>query len=275
MFPQYKALQELAGAGRIHPADLSTKDWQWRVVQVADARPAMRADTDTKSNRNRNAGADAGRDAGAARQRMSDLLAGLAASKDRLATLWQLAAAVYEAQGKGLVKADIYGKRLASRCWRTARRRRRRSVWTAGARPAVLLRAGCAQRRQRGGPRLAAQGVRTQAHVSGRLRKRAPGPLRPIAAARRANVWPLPRTCGLQWPAATTNACLDWPSSSRWWANRCKSSIPKARRSPSRCCSLRRTPCMPAARLTRARDGGGHQPALRGCVTRRPRPRPS
>jgi len=116
MFPQYKALQELAGAGRIHPADLWTKDWQWRVVPVADARPAKRPDADTQSQLEAETLAlMRGRDAGAA-QRMSDLLAGLAASsKDRLATLWQLAAAVYEGQAKGLLKSDLYGKRLASR----------------------------------------------------------------------------------------------------------------------------------------------------------------
>jgi chemosensory pili system protein ChpA (sensor histidine kinase/response regulator) len=116
MFPQYKALQELAGAGRIHPADLWTKDWQWRVVAPADPRPTKRADADTQSQLEAETLAMMrGRDAGAA-QRMSDLFAGLAAgSKDRLATLWQLAAGVYEAQAKGLLKVDLYGKRLASR----------------------------------------------------------------------------------------------------------------------------------------------------------------
>ncbi|HEX6019375.1 MAG TPA: Hpt domain-containing protein [Burkholderiaceae bacterium] len=116
MFPQYKALQELAGAGRIHPADLWTKDWQWRPVAVADARPALRVDADTQSQLEAETLAlMRGRDAGAA-QRMSDLLAGLAAgSKDRLATLWQLASAVYEGQARGLLKPDLYGKRLASR----------------------------------------------------------------------------------------------------------------------------------------------------------------
>lgn len=116
MFPQYKALQELAGAGRIHPADLWTKDWQWRPVAAADTRPALRADAETQSQLEAETLAlMRGRDAGAA-QRMSDLLAGLAAgSKDRLATLWQLAAAVYEGQARGLLKPDLYGKRLASR----------------------------------------------------------------------------------------------------------------------------------------------------------------
>jgi chemosensory pili system protein ChpA (sensor histidine kinase/response regulator) len=30
MFPQYRAVQELAGADRVHPADLWSVDWQWR-----------------------------------------------------------------------------------------------------------------------------------------------------------------------------------------------------------------------------------------------------
>jgi len=116
MFPQYKALQELAGAGRIHPADLWTKDWQWRVVPMVDTKPALHADADTQSQlETETLALMRGRDAGAA-QRMSDLLASLAAgSKDRLATLWQLASAVYEAQAKGLLKPDLYGKRLSSR----------------------------------------------------------------------------------------------------------------------------------------------------------------
>src|SRR5262245_41509390 len=95
MFPQYKALQELAGAGRIHPADLWTKDWQWRIVQTADPRPAKRPDADTQTELEAETLAlMRGRDAGAP-QRMSDLFAGLAAgSKDRLATLWQLASEI-------------------------------------------------------------------------------------------------------------------------------------------------------------------------------------
>jgi chemosensory pili system protein ChpA (sensor histidine kinase/response regulator) len=40
MFPQYRALQELAGAGRVHPADLWTKDWQWRTVAQVETVPA-------------------------------------------------------------------------------------------------------------------------------------------------------------------------------------------------------------------------------------------
>jgi len=32
MFPQYRAVQQLAGAARAHPADLWTHEWQWRAI---------------------------------------------------------------------------------------------------------------------------------------------------------------------------------------------------------------------------------------------------
>ncbi|MFO1219042.1 MAG: Hpt domain-containing protein [Burkholderiaceae bacterium] len=116
MFPQYRALQELAGAGRVHPADLWTKDWQWRSLPPLPPQPPRKPDAATQADLEAETLAMMrGRDAGAA-QRLSDLFAGLAAgSQGRLSTLWQLAAAVYEAQAGGLLKADVYGKRLASR----------------------------------------------------------------------------------------------------------------------------------------------------------------
>src|SRR5258705_13607653 len=35
MFPQYRAVQEAAGADRVHPADLWAVDWRWRDVPLA------------------------------------------------------------------------------------------------------------------------------------------------------------------------------------------------------------------------------------------------
>ena len=40
LFPQYKAVQELAGADRIHPADLWPHDWQWRELPTRTERGA-------------------------------------------------------------------------------------------------------------------------------------------------------------------------------------------------------------------------------------------
>jgi chemosensory pili system protein ChpA (sensor histidine kinase/response regulator) len=116
MFPQYRALQELAGAGRVHPADLWTKDWQWRnlppLAPLPPRQPDASAQTDLEAE---TLALMRGRDPGAAK-RMSDLFGGLASgSQGRLSTLWQLASAVYEAQADGLLKSDVYGKRLSSR----------------------------------------------------------------------------------------------------------------------------------------------------------------
>ncbi len=52
----------------------------------------------------------------AAMRRLSDLCAGLgAASEGRLAELWKLSAAFYEAQAAGLLQPDVYAKRVSSR----------------------------------------------------------------------------------------------------------------------------------------------------------------
>ena len=51
-------------------------------------------------------------------RQLSALYAGLGAGSGRkphLATLWKLAGAFFEAQSRGLLLADVYGKRMASR----------------------------------------------------------------------------------------------------------------------------------------------------------------
>ena len=118
LFPQYRAVQEAAGADRVHPADLWPVDWQWRelpadpsahplphdaATQAAiEARllPLMRAAAPVQSA-----------------ARMSDICAGLGAgaTQPQIATLWKLAAAVFEAQAHGLLGFDVFSKRVASR----------------------------------------------------------------------------------------------------------------------------------------------------------------
>jgi chemosensory pili system protein ChpA (sensor histidine kinase/response regulator) len=118
LFPQYRAVQEAAGADRVHPADLWSVDWQWRdlpddpsIVALphdaatqalieAQLLPLMRA-TDPAPNA----------------ARMSEISAGLGAgaTHSHIATLWKLAAAVFEAQAHGLLGFDVFSKRVASR----------------------------------------------------------------------------------------------------------------------------------------------------------------
>jgi chemosensory pili system protein ChpA (sensor histidine kinase/response regulator) len=117
LFPQYRAVQEASGADRVHPADLWPIDWQWRELP-ADATVTPRAaDADTRTAlegqlltlmRSTSARPTAAR--------MSELCASLGAgASGQVATLWKLAAGVFEAQAQGLLGFDVFSKRVASR----------------------------------------------------------------------------------------------------------------------------------------------------------------
>jgi chemosensory pili system protein ChpA (sensor histidine kinase/response regulator) len=116
LFPQYRVVQELAGADRIHPADLWSIDWDWR-----DLRPepvaGRAADAQARVDYEILLLALMRGDAQAAPARASDLFAALAAGAGAsdLRALWQLAAAFFEGQAQGLVRRDVYTKRVASR----------------------------------------------------------------------------------------------------------------------------------------------------------------
>jgi chemosensory pili system protein ChpA (sensor histidine kinase/response regulator) len=120
LFPAYRGVQELAAAERVHPADLWQHDWQWRELPP-DAGVAPRAaDAATRGELESQMLLMMRQSPKAAAERMGELFAGLAAGaagagERQLATLWQLAAAVFEAQAQGLVRSDVYSKRLVSR----------------------------------------------------------------------------------------------------------------------------------------------------------------
>jgi chemosensory pili system protein ChpA (sensor histidine kinase/response regulator) len=117
MFPQYRALQDLAGASRIHPADLWGREWQWHELPADPSAVAREVDAQTMTQVEAELLPLMRGPAPAAAQRMSDLFAGIAAgaADRRAATLWQLAAAYFEAQARSLLPTDVYGKRVASR----------------------------------------------------------------------------------------------------------------------------------------------------------------
>ncbi|MFD2452836.1 Hpt domain-containing protein [Ideonella paludis] len=118
LFPSYQQVMTLAGVQRAHPADLCT-------VVVNSAEPAALAATAAPLT----AGVDAraimerellaslrGRNGTAPLQRMSDLCASLAAgAQGRLAEVWHLASAFFEAQACGRLAADDFSRRMASR----------------------------------------------------------------------------------------------------------------------------------------------------------------
>ncbi|MFT3956916.1 MAG: Hpt domain-containing protein [Piscinibacter sp.] len=118
LFPQYRAVQEAAGAERIHPADLWSVDWRWRELPTDSGVPPRALDAATRT-------AMEGHLLGIMRTpqptlaaaRMSEGCAGLGATATELqvATLWKLASAVFEAQAQGLLGFDVFSKRVASR----------------------------------------------------------------------------------------------------------------------------------------------------------------
>jgi chemosensory pili system protein ChpA (sensor histidine kinase/response regulator) len=117
LFPRYQAVQALAGAERIHPADLWNHDWRWldlgKDTSVAPRALDQQAHQDFEKQllpllRGSNPNAATA---------LSDLCGALGAGASNLpaATLWKLAAAFFEGQAQGLLKPDLYGKRVASR----------------------------------------------------------------------------------------------------------------------------------------------------------------
>ncbi len=117
LFPQYQAVQQLAAAERVHPADLWDFDWRWLSLPDDGQAQPRAPDADTRSAVERKMLAlMRGASAGAA-ARMTAIFAGLGAgaSDARAATLWKLAAAMFEAQSLGLLKPDVFSTRVVSR----------------------------------------------------------------------------------------------------------------------------------------------------------------
>ena len=117
LFPRYQAVQALAGAERVHPADLWNVDWRWLDLGKDASATARALDESARAAfeqqlllllRGNNA---------KAATTLSDMCAGLGrgASNMPAATLWKLAAAFFESQAQGLLKPDLYSKRVASR----------------------------------------------------------------------------------------------------------------------------------------------------------------
>jgi chemosensory pili system protein ChpA (sensor histidine kinase/response regulator) len=122
LFPQYRALLELARAERIHPADLWSEPWAWAALAPdADVEPA-RVDAATRSQLEAWMLALMRQPDRQTLTRMSGLCAALGAgSAGDESTLWTLAAAFFEAQAAGALRADVYTKRVAPRLLALAR----------------------------------------------------------------------------------------------------------------------------------------------------------
>lgn len=117
LFPQYKDTQELAGADRVHPADLWALDWRWNepqtpaVAETLSYEPAVRSRMDQGVLKVVKTG-----DAASAKELAQvclALAAGQAARQPKI--FWKISAAFFEAMGLGLLPLDNYVKRAGSR----------------------------------------------------------------------------------------------------------------------------------------------------------------
>ena len=118
LFPHYRDMLELAGAERIHPADLWPEPWSWPPLPRPEGVPPLVLDAQVR--------------AGLDRDLLPVVKSGHAESARRLAALclrlmagqapgtpsagfWLLAGAFFEALGAGVLPADAYARRTASR----------------------------------------------------------------------------------------------------------------------------------------------------------------
>ncbi len=117
LFPQYRDAQALAGADRVHPADLWLVERRFREPEGAVAAPPLpygaeaRARLDSAVLRIVKSG-----DLKAALSLRDTCLGFVAAQTDRQSrAFWKICAGFFEAFGNGLLPPDVYVKRVASR----------------------------------------------------------------------------------------------------------------------------------------------------------------
>ncbi|MDB5946671.1 MAG: putative histidine kinase, CheA, partial [Ramlibacter sp.] len=117
LFPQYRDAQELAGADRIHPADLWALDWRWVEPQTPAVTQTLVYDPAVRSRMDNGVLSVVKSGDGKAARDLVTLSLGLAASQTarQPRIFWKIAGAYFEALAQGLLPTDLYVKRAASR----------------------------------------------------------------------------------------------------------------------------------------------------------------
>ena len=117
LFPQYRDVQELAGADRIHPADLWGMDWRWNDPATPTEREARVYDTAVRARMDqailkvvKSGDPQAARELG---KISLSLAASQAARQPKI--FWKICAGYFEAVALGLLPLDLYVKRAGSR----------------------------------------------------------------------------------------------------------------------------------------------------------------
>ena len=117
LFPQYRDAQELAGADRIHPADLWSLDWRWVDPQTPAVEQTLVYDPAVRKRMDHGVLSLVKTGDGKAARDLVTLSLGLAASQEarQPRVFWKIAAGYFEALAQGLLPMDLYVKRAASR----------------------------------------------------------------------------------------------------------------------------------------------------------------
>ncbi len=112
LFPQYRDVQELAGADRIHPADLWAFDWRWVDPQVELTQEALPYDTAVRARMDQSVlKIVKAADPKAAHMLLNTSLGLAAAQTARQPRIfWKICAAYFEALSHGLLPPELYIK---------------------------------------------------------------------------------------------------------------------------------------------------------------------
>ena len=117
LFPQYRDVQELVRADRIHPADLWQYEWRWLEPVLESVHEPQKYDIDVRAVLDQAVLQIMKGQVPQAAQNLKDLSLGLSAGETERQPriFWKIAAAYFEALAHKLIAVDIYAKRAASR----------------------------------------------------------------------------------------------------------------------------------------------------------------
>ena len=117
LFPQYRDVQGLVGADRIHPADLWVFEWRWIEPSLPLSVEARAYDDASRQLLDQLVLKIMRTGDPQAAQSFRDMCLGFAQapSDAEPRAFWKIAAAYFEALAQGLLKVDLYVKRAASR----------------------------------------------------------------------------------------------------------------------------------------------------------------
>jgi chemosensory pili system protein ChpA (sensor histidine kinase/response regulator) len=117
LFPQYRDVQELVRAVRIHPADLWSFEWRWLEPQLCVKTEARHYDAEARTILDQSVLQLMKGKAPLAAQSLRDLALGFSANQteQQPRIFWLIAAGYFEAIAHDLLDSDIYVKRAASR----------------------------------------------------------------------------------------------------------------------------------------------------------------